>query len=216
MVKKQTGLQKKHFSLPELQHAVSVLLQNTNDEELKGMRCPSMPTLKNMSRKGMFSGVPLPAASNQVLNHLKANIRFYKPSAAIEPAPAKQNQSEFDQERSLSASPQVNEATLATMATMIAEMLAEVRQLSKRVALAERSITTVTTAVAGEVHPAVLLAIGQLTDTRKYVMTQFDAQRQTVRQAESSRGFESASAMDAQRILAGISRLNDTVNRLIQ
>lgn len=166
-----------------------------------------MPTLKNMSRAGSFKNKTLPACADFVVGHLMDKSRFYantrtqtpqKNSSASQPAPPAAN---------LSAASELEAGAVAKLSTLLVDLVARVEAIEKSVKLA-------LTATATQTHPAVLAAIDHLESTRRHVMTQLDAQRQGTTRSATPREFESASAMDAQRILAGISRLNDTVARL--
>jgi hypothetical protein len=200
---------KRVFTLPALEKAIQTRILGSDEAEIRALRPPSMPTLKNMSRKGVLKNMSLDAAVQRMLEHLLKNAQYY-------PLATAQEQEQMPPLAAHAQSPAVRLPGAPDERALLQEILGEVQQLSRRVAIVERAVADANKATAVGVHPAVLAAVEQLHDTRKYIMSQFDSQRQNTIKTNAPREFEAASAMDAQRILAGISRLNDTIGKLSQ
>lgn len=206
MAKKSTSSTSRAYTLSELAESVEACLLTSADPEALDLRPPSIPTLKNLSRVGIFKNETLTSATQLVIEHLKRKSRFYS-KREVRFVGINSEQHHHEVTTPIFVPIAQEDGFNEKLVTLIKELIARVDGL-------ERLVKQSLTATSAQTHPAVLSAIHHLEDTRRHVMTQLDAQRQGEQKGTAPREFESASAMDAQRILAGISRLNDKVSIL--
>lgn len=179
---------------------------------------PSLPTLKNWSRTGVFKGaVTLSAATRLALAHMKTNARYYREPKSRDPL----SKSGAEQSHNARAASERH----AAEQDMQAQILCEVRELSQRMGKIEQQlmssspkpdavVATILAQVPGQDTPAsdalsrrLLSAIDQLDATRRHLMLRFDSEIQLTKQAGQGRGADAVSPMDIQRILVRLSNI---------
>lgn len=188
----------KAFTLAELITAIGEAISTSDDPGIRKLRAPSIPTLKNISRKGMFAGKSMALATQMVLAHMQERSVYYAEKEA----------------NSTSSRPQTSPSTMSNPVNE--QILVELQGMNKRINDIEKSISMGMSAKNAEIHPLVLSTVNHLNDTRKFIMARLDNELQGGGRAGApSRQFDSATAMDAQRILAGVSQIKDLLAGIV-
>ncbi|WP_371436151.1 hypothetical protein [Polaromonas sp.] len=188
----------KAFTHAALISAVGEAISNSDDPEIRNLRAPSIPTVKNISRRGLLKGKSIAVATELILTHMQKHPAFYA-------------------EKEVGAGMVRNRARLAPASNPVLELiLSELHGLGRRITDIEKSVSTAMSGKNAEIHPLVLTTVNHLNDTRKFIMARLDNELQGGGRAGApSRQFDSATAMDAQRILAGVSQIKDLLAGLV-
>ena len=135
----------------------------------------------------------LSEATNKAMARLSINAKYYAVAGAVKTPAGSRNHSVDGSTERLSK---------------------EIGALREQINDIQKSVLGMYGKASGSMDPAVRLAVEQLDATRRHVLLRFDAEIQLMRQPKSQTQFDSASAMDAQRILAKLSNIESKLDAL--
>lgn len=193
---------------------------------------PSIQTLKNWSRNGLFDKVSsLDVATKLAMDNMRANARYYRENRGSQRADRQSGGLFSPPAHSGATSVATNRGDLSNVLGQ--EILNGINALNKRISVIEERyaldgrLNNPLNNVAGpqlliesahhsELIERVIKAIEQLDSTRRHVLQRMDSEAQLLRQSmsatSSAKNEESLSVLDAHRIMAKLT----SVERLLQ
>lgn len=198
----------RNFTLAELLESICTELSRPVRTGEADLVAPSMPTLKNWSRSGVFGQtVTLQAATKLAIATMRANPNYYlksrsqashEPESVPGPGPGMKGLSAEDGQEILKA--------LHGLTQHLQSIEQRVHGI-ERLMGSSREPSPSQNATDGEMLQRLASAVNQLDAARRHMLVRYDSEIQQLRQMASGHGksAEASQVLDGQRILARLS-----------
>ena len=196
------------YTLPKLIESIESVIEQTEQPEPgdQSLRTPSLATVKNWSRTGMFkNAVTLQAATKLAIASMKSNTRYYADSRSKRSGPAPAGSIAPGIEPGLAAQILQEICLVASRLTVIEQSLEKEKRDSpdssdrRSEGLDDHS---------SQAFKQVATVIEQLDATRRHLMVRFDNEMLLCRQSNQPQAQqETPSFLDTQRILLRLSNI---------